>query len=402
MHLSQIAQAIAESATLKLNATAAQLKRAGEPLIHLGGGEPVSLAPEGAVAAGEALFRSRAIRYAPASGLPELREGVVRYVARYYGHEIAANEVIISGGAKQALMVALQAIVDPGDEVVFAAPYWVSYPEMVKLAGGASVVVEASDGSFVPSFADFEAAVTPRTRALILNSPSNPTGMVYDKSLLQQLIALCEDRDIYLIMDDIYHRLIFEGAEATSCHALARKHHDESRLIVINGVSKAYAMTGYRVGWAVAAAPLIKAMGSIQGHQTSGPSPLNQLCALGALDGDQSSVDELCAQLQKNRDLLLGELSQLPGIEPTPPQGTFYCFVDFSHYQSDADALAALLLEKALVAAVPGGAFGRDGHLRLSTCGAADDLVEACRRIRWILSSDGPATLEVAGKTLSR
>jgi len=402
MHLSRIARSINESVTLELNATAARLRKQGEPVIHLGGGEPVSLAPEGAVTSAEPLFRSRAIRYAPASGIPELKEAVVRYTERWYGHEIGAANVIISGGAKQSVMVALDAIIDSGDEVVFAAPYWVSYPEMVRIAGGEPVVVHAEDGSFKPALADFEARITDRTRALIVNSPANPTGVVLDDALIADLVALCERRGLFLIMDDIYHRLLLDGRQPSSVYRFAKEFGDESQLIVINGVSKTYAMTGYRVGWAIAARPLVKAMGALQGHQTSGASRLTQLSALGALEGDQAGVETLCAQLQKNRDLLISELEQLDGIAVQPPQGAFYCFVDFSRYEEDSKRLAARLLDKALVAAVPGVAFGREGHLRISTCGSAEDILEGCRRIRWALDPEAPAELEVPGKTLRR
>ncbi|PIE17665.1 MAG: aminotransferase [Proteobacteria bacterium] len=402
MHLSRVAQSISESVTLKLNATAAALRKAGEPLIHLGGGEPVTLAPAAAVKNAEELFRSRAIRYAPASGLPDMKAAVVDYTQRFYGHPITPANVLISSGAKQAIAMALTAIVDPGDEVVFAAPYWVSYPEMVKLAGGLPVVVEAGDGGFVPSLADFEAKLTEKTRAIIINSPSNPTGAAFERELMQGLFARCEERGIYILMDDIYHRLVFDGFEPPNPFTLASDNSESSKLVVINGVSKSYAMTGYRIGWAVAAAPLVKVMGVIQGHQTSGPSSLTQLAAIGAIAEGDPDVAALVAKLQENRDLLLGKLQAIEGVKVVPPKGTFYCFADVSAIEPDSSKLAAMLLEKVLVAAVPGVAFGRDGHLRISTCGSAEDITEGCRRLAWALDPNAGATLEIAGKTLHR
>lgn len=403
MHLSRVAQSISESVTLKLNATAAALRKAGEPLIHLGGGEPVTLAPQAAVDSSEELFRSRAIRYAPASGLPEMKAAVVDYTRRFYGgHEIAPANVLVSSGAKQAIAMALAAIVDPGDEVVFAAPYWVSYPEMVKLVGGVPVVVEAADGGFVPTLAEFEAKLSDKTRAIIINSPSNPTGAVFERELLQALISRCEERGIYIVMDDIYHQLVFDGFEPPSAFSLVADNGESSKLIVINGVSKSYAMTGYRIGWAVAAAPLVKAMGAMQGHQTSGPSSLTQLAAIGAMAHGDPDVAALVTKLQVNRDLLLGKLQAIEGVKVAPPKGTFYCFADFSAIEPDSSKLAGFLLDKVLVAVVPGVAFGRDGHLRISTCGSAEDINEACRRLAWALDPEGGPTLEIAGKTLQR
>jgi aspartate aminotransferase len=401
--LSRVARSISESVTLKLNATAAALRKAGEPLIHLGGGEPVTLAPEAAVTNSEALFRSRAIRYAPASGLPEMKAAVVDYTRRFYGgHAITPANVLVSSGAKQAIAMALAAIVDPGDEVVFGAPYWVSYPEMVKLVGGVPVVVEASDGGFVPTLEDFDAKLGDATRAVIINSPSNPTGAVFERELLQALIARCEERDIYIVMDDIYHQLVFDGFEPPSAFELSSNNGDDSKLIVINGVSKSYAMTGYRIGWAVAAPPVIKAMGAMQGHQTSGPCSLTQLAAIGAIADGDADVAALVAKLKDNRDLLLGQLRAIEGVKVAAPKGTFYCFADFSAKEPDSAKLAAFLLEKVLVAAVPGVAFGREGHLRISTCGAAEDITEACRRVAWALDPAAGDTLEISGKTLKR
>lgn len=402
MKLSRIATSITESVTLELNARTASLRKAGKPVIHLGGGEPVSLAPAGALSKAENLFRSRAVRYGPASGIVELKEGIVDYTKRYYDYDIETSNVIISAGAKQALMVALQAIVDSGDEVAFAAPYWVSYPDMVTLAGGKSKIIEPANGTLIPSLEDFKTHISDRTRVIIINSPSNPSGLMVEKSTIKGLIALCKERDIFLIMDDIYHRLVFSGAEHTNALSLLSESLNDTPVVIINGVSKAYAMTGYRVGWAVAPKSLISLMGKIQGHQTSGPSPLNQFAALGALEGDQLSVERLCKSLEDNSKLLVKELQSVNGVKLTPPTATFYCFADFSAIEPDSSKLAERLLDKALVATVPGVAFGKEGYLRLSTCGSEESIIEGIRRIRWALDPKAGDELEIDGGVLRR
>lgn len=381
MRISRIASQIGESATLRLNATAAALRARGEQVIHLGGGEPKGKAPVGAISAAEELLRTGEVRYTPAAGVPALREAVVDYTQAYYQHGIKPGNVLISAGAKQSIMVALQVALDPGDEVIYPVPYWVSYPDMARLCGATGVGVKPADGSFHPTLEDIERAVSERTRAVIINSPNNPSGVVYSAEFVEQIVRFCEERDLYLIMDDIYQRLVFGGKKAVSCFDFARVQGDESKLIAVNGVSKQYAMTGFRVGWAVGAEPLIKVMARIQGHQTSGASQLSQEAALGALRGDQSSVDELRETLAHNRDVLLECLQSVERARVTSPDGTFYCLVDFRAYDEDSNRLAQFLLEKALVVTIPGDAFGLEGFLRISFCGAEQDIREGVGRI---------------------
>jgi aspartate aminotransferase len=387
MRISQIAAGISESVTLKVNATAAALKAASEPVIHLGGGEPVSKAPLGAIQAGAALLATGEIRYTPASGTPALKKAVIGYTEKYYGRSVEPHNVMISSGAKQAIMVALQTVVDPSDEVIFPRPYWVSYPDMARLCGGVPVPVEASDGSLRPSVDDIARRITPRTKVILINSPNNPTGVMYSGEFIAGIVALCEQRGVYLIMDDIYHRLIFDGRQPINCYDYATQTGEDSNLIVVNGVSKQYAMTGFRIGWAVASRKLIEVMGIIQGHQTSGPSALSQQAAFGALTGDQSSVDTLRATLEEHRNVLLDCLGSIQNINVTRPEGTFYSFVDFRQHEPDSLKLAQYLIEEAKVATVPGIAFGMDGFLRISFCGSKDDIVEGLARIRSALAS---------------
>ncbi len=402
MTLSKVARSIGESVTLRLNQEAAALRARGEPVIHLGGGEPKGKAPREAIDAAIEILGTAEIRYAPAAGILPLKEAIVRYTSRFYGRDVTPSNVIVSGGAKQALAVALQAVVDPGDEVIFPVPYWVSYPAMVRLAGGVPVPVAASDGSLMPSIADLERAVTPRTRAILLNSPNNPSGVVYPEDLVAGLVELCEGRDLWLITDDIYQRLVFEGKTVPGAWRFTDRDVEDSRVVVVNGVSKQYAMTGFRIGWAVGNRELIGAMARIQGHQTSGTSIVMQAAAAAALDGDQRVVTELRETLERNRGVLLEALAAIDGVGVVPPDGTFYCFADFRAYDEDSTRLAGFLLDKVRVVTVPGIDFGMDGHLRISFCGGADEIAEGIARIRWALDPAAPRELVLGDRTLVR
>ncbi len=390
MSISKMAAGIGDSVTLQLNATTAALRARGEPVIHLGGGEPKAKAPDEALVAGTEMLETGVVRYAPASGTPAIKNAIVDYTREFYGCEVEPANVMASGGAKQAIMVALHAIIDPGDEVIFPVPYWVSYPDMVRIAGGVPVAVKPADGSVCPSLSDIEAHVTERTKAVLINSPNNPSGALYPEEFIADIVAFCERRDIYLIMDDIYHRLIFDDQEPVSCYKYAKTPLESSKLITINGVSKQYAMTGFRIGWAIGNASLIKVMGRIQGHETSGPSSLSQCAAVAALKGDQSSVAALRGALEHNRGVLLEGLTAIDGVNVKVPQGTFYSFPDFSRYDTDSVRLAGYLLEKALVVTVPGAAFGVDGHLRISFCESAEAITDGLARMSEALSSYAP------------
>ena len=402
MSISLIARTIAESATLKLNETAAILRAKGDPVIHLGGGEPKTKAPIDALVAAAALLNSGEVRYAPADGIPALKQAIIRYTDEFYHRKVTPENVIASGGAKQALMVALQAILDPKDEVVFPVPYWVSYPEMVKLCGAVPVPVKAEDGSFYPRIEDIEQVIGSYTKAVIINSPNNPSGAMYSKEFIAAIVELCEKRGLYLIMDDIYHRLLFDGRKPINCYEFAKDLSENSKIIVINGVSKQYAMTGFRIGWAVANKKLCEVMTNIQGHQTSGPSVLLQHAAVAALNGVQSCVDSLCATLENNRNVLAQRLESFEGVRFIRPDGTFYCFADFSYYEKDSTKLSKRLLEKVQVLAVPGKEFGMEGYLRLSTCGTIKDITEGIDRMKWVLDPNSPNELYIGDRKLVR
>ena len=402
MPFSKIAQSIAPSATLALNARAAKMRAAGQPVIHLGGGEPKSLAPAAAIEAGIAMLRSGEVRYTPAGGTPAMKDAIIAYTDRFYGRQVARANVMASAGAKQAIMIALMALVDPGDEVVFPVPYWVSYPDMVRLAGGVPVPVRPSDGTFQPALEDMEKAFTPRTRAVLLNSPNNPSGAVFDEDFVRGMVELCEQRDVFLLMDDIYHRMVFDGATAANCYDCTEREVDDTRIVVLNGVSKQYAMTGFRIGWAVGPAPLIKAMDNIQSHQSGNPCALSQHAAVAAIAGAQDSVNELCTTLERNRNELMRLLADVPGLGVNVPGGTFYSFCDFGRFDRDSTRLSERLLEQVQVVTVPGVEFGQEGYLRLSYCGAMEDVREGVRRIAWLLDANGTPELETAGQVFRR
>lgn len=402
MSLSLIAKNIKASPTLALNEKAAILREKGDPVIHLGGGEPKSRAPMEALLAAVNSLNSGEVRYAPADGTPELKKAIIRYTEEYYHRKVNPENIIASGGAKQSIMVALQAILNPQDEVLFPAPYWVSYPDMVKLCGAIPVVATPEDGSFYPRMKDIEDRVGSFTKVIIINSPNNPSGAYYSAEFIAQIVDFCEKRDIYLIMDDIYHRLLFDGRKTYSAYDFTTKSVEESKLIIINGVSKQYAMTGFRIGWAVANKKLIAAMANIQGHQTSGPSVVLQKAAAAAINGIQSGVESLRLTLENNRNVLVDHLRSFTGVKVFVPDGTFYLFADFSAYEKDSQKLSKFLIDKVMVLTVPGKEFGMEGYLRISYCGTIKDITEGIERMKWALDPNSPNELYIGDRKLVR
>lgn len=399
LQLSKRAYQIGDSPTLSINAKARALKAQGLPVIHLGGGEPTYPAPLDVVNAIIQKAQSRQIKYIPSSGTPELKAAVLRYTQTHYGRTFNAEQVLISAGAKQALFNFLLAAVEPGDEVVFPAPFWVSYPEMVKLAGGMPVVVKPTEGLRVTA-ERIKAAVTAKTKAIIINSPCNPAGHILSENFIKEIVAFAEEKQIFLVMDDIYHQLVFDGAKTPNSCAYAKK---GENLVLINGVSKLYGLTGLRIGWAISQhTDLIKTMGKMQAQSTSCNSDISEVAAAAALNGNQACVQDLRAVLEDNRNTLLEELGRIAHVKVERPQGTFYSFADFSHYNANSNALAAYLLEKAWVAVVPGAAFGAEGYLRISFCADKTAIVEGIRRIRWALDKTAPNEIQIGDKLVTR
>ena len=402
MSLSLIAKSIKASPTLALNEKAAILREKGDPVIHLGGGEPKSRAPMDALLSAVNMLNSGEVRYAPADGIPELKKSIIRYTEEYYHRKVNPENVIASSGAKQSIMVALQAILNPQEEVLFPAPYWVSYPDMAKLVGAIPVPVLPEDGTFYPRLKDIEMRVGTYTKAIIINSPNNPSGAMYSEEFISDIVDFCERKGIYLIMDDIYHRLVFDGRKPISAYDYTKKSVEESKLLIINGVSKQYAMTGFRIGWAVGNKKLIEAMSNIQGHQTSGPSVLLQKAAVGALNGIQSGVESLRVTLENNRNVLVEQLRSFEGVKVNVPDGTFYLFADFSAYEKDSQKLSQFVIDKVMVLTVPGKEFGLDGHLRISYCGTIKDITEGIERMKWALDPNSPNELYIGDRKLVR
>jgi len=327
-------------------------------------------------------LNTREVRYTPAAGIPALKQAIIGYTEEFYNRKVQQENVIAASGAKHAIMLALQAILNPQEEVIFPVPYWVSYPDMARLCGAIPVPASPEDGSFYPGIKDIENRVSSHTKAVIINSPNNPSGVIYSEKFISDIVRFCENKNLYLIMDDIYHRLIFDGKTIINPYDYAKNLDESSKLIIVNGVSKAYAMTGFRIGWAVANTGLIEAMTNIQGHQTSGPSVLLQKAAIGAINGEQLGVEELRTTLEKNRNVMIDLLNSFEGVKVTRPEGTFYCLADFSAYEKDSNKLSNFLIDKVQVLTVPGAEFGMEGYLRLSYCGSLADIKEGIERIK--------------------
>ncbi len=402
MSISRLASSIEESPTLRLNEAARLLRAKGEPVIHLGGGEPKNKAPVTAILSTAAKLNVGDIKYAPTDGIPSLKKAIIRYTEENYGRLVAPENVIVSSGAKQSIYNILFSIIDPQDEVIVLAPYWVSYPDMVKMVYGIPVIVTPEDGTFQPRLEEIEEAVSSYTKAIIVNSPNNPSGVMYSEEFIADIVDFCERKDIYLIMDDIYHRLVFDGKHPPSAYQFTDKDVENTRAIIVNGVSKLYGMTGFRIGWAITNRRLVEVMANVQSQITSCPPLLSQAAAEGALTGMQSPVENLRLTIQNNRDVMLQEVHTFTDIKVTKPDGTFYCLPDFRAYEKDSVKLAEFLLEKALVVAVPGVSFGMEGHLRLSYCGSVKEIADGIDRMKWALDPNAPNEIYIGDRKLIR
>jgi aspartate aminotransferase len=402
MGISQLASSIVESPTLRLNEEARLLREKGEAVIHLGIGEPKNKTPIAAVLNSAARLTQSDVKYAPTDGLPSLKKAIIRYTEESYDKVVAPENVIVSSGAKQSIYNVLYALLNPQDEVILLAPYWVSYPEMVRMVYGVPVIVTPEDGTFHPRMKDIERAVGPATKAIICNSPNNPSGIMYSEEFVRSLVEFCERRNLYLIMDDIYHKLVFDGRQPVPAYRFTSKDLETSTLIVVNGVSKLYGMTGFRIGWAIAGRRLVEVMTNVQAQTTSCSSAVLQAGAEGALNGLQSTVEGLRLTIQNNRDVMMQELKSFNGVKVTKPDGTFYCLPDFSAYTRDSVELSKFLLKKALVVTVPGREFGFEGHLRLSFAGTVKDITEGIARMKWALDPNAPTEIYIGDRKCVR
>ena len=393
LEISRLCQSIAPSVTLKINAMAAQLREKGQDIISLGAGEPDFDTPAFIRDAAKAALDAGETRYTAASGTPALRRSVCDFLRREKGLTYRPDQVLICTGAKQALLNAFVAMLNPGDEVILPAPCWVSYPEMIAMAGGKAVWVEATEAEgFVPPIERIRAAVTERTKAILLNSPNNPTGAVWTREQLLAVGQLAVEKDIYLISDEIYDQLVYDGAEAVSVASLSPAIY--ARTLMVNGWSKAYAMTGWRLGYAAGPKALIAAMGAYQSHATGNPNAIAQAAGLAALEGDQRCVREMAAAFTRRRGMVLSLLAEMPYVSAFRPQGAFYVLLNVKELMGKriggreihgSVELAEMLLEYAQIAVVPGAPFGAEGYVRLSYAAADDRLGEAMRRLRAFL-----------------
>lgn len=389
MVLSECINRLAPSATLAMSQKSAELKAQGVDVINMSVGEPDFDTPAHIKEAGKKAIDDNFTRYSPVPGYPALRDAIVAKLKRENDLDYTAAEITVSNGAKQAVCNAVMALVSPGDEVIVPAPYWVSYPQMVLMAGGTPVFIEATfeqDFKITPS--QLEAAITPRSKALILCSPCNPTGSVYSAEELEALAAVLRRHEgVYVIDDEIYEHINYVGRHASFSACPGMK----ARSVLINGVSKAYAMTGWRIGYSAAPAELAKAINKLQGQYTSGPSSVSQMAAVAAYEGPQECVSEMRAAFARRKDLIVRLAREIPGLEVNVPEGAFYLFPKCSaffgkrcgdrviHNSSD---FAVYLLEEAHVATVGGDAFGSPECFRMSYATSDENIVEALRRIK--------------------
>lgn len=402
MSISQLARTISASSTLVLNEEARILREKGEPVISLGIGEPKNKTPITALLSAAAKLSEGNVKYTPSDGTPSLKKAIIRYTEENYNRLVAPQNVIVSAGAKQSITNIILSIVNPQDEVVLLAPYWVSYPEIVKLAYGIPVVVVPEDGTFKPRMEDIERAVGSYTKAIIVNSPNNPSGAVYSEDFIADIVDFCERKKIYLITDDIYHKLVFDGNQARPAYEFTRKDIESTMVIAVNGVSKSYGMTGFRIGWTIANRKLVEVMNNIQSQMTSGTSVLLQAGAEGALTGMQSVVESLRLTFENNRNVIMQELRSFNDIKVIKPEGAFYCLPDFRAYSNDSVELSKFILKKALVVTIPGKDFGMEGHLRLSFAGSIKDIMTAIERIKWALDPNSPNEIYIGDRKLIR
>ncbi len=386
--------AIAESATLAVDAKAKALKAAGRPVIGFGAGEPDFPTPGYIVeAAQRACAEPRFHKYTPAAGLPELRQAVADKTARDSGFQVTAGQVLITNGGKQAVFQTFAALLDPGDEVLVPAPYWTTYPEAIQLAGGVTVPVATDESTgYLASVDDLEAARTERTKILLFVSPSNPTGAVYPPEQVAEIGRWAAANGLWVVTDEIYEHLVFGDAEFSSMPVVAPEVVDQC--VVVNGVAKTYAMTGWRVGWMIGPADVIKAATNFESHVTSNVCNVAQAAALAAVSGDLSAVVPMREAFDRRRRTMTRMLNEIPGVLCPEPKGAFYCYPSVKgvlgkeiagHRPESSAELAALILDEAEVAVVPGEAFGTPGYFRLSCALGDADLEEGVMRIGKLL-----------------
>lgn len=393
MTLARRMASLEPSATLAMAAKAAAMKAAGVDVIDLSVGEPDFPTPSHICQAAELAIAKGFTKYTPASGIPALRKAVAEDYTRRSGLAITPAQVVVSNGAKHALHNVFTAMVNEGDEVIVPAPFWVSYAELIKLAGGKPVIVDTRiEDDFKLSPEAFREAITPKTRMLLMCSPSNPTGVVYTPDELRELAEIAIEADLAIVADEIYDQLVFDGRKSPSFPTLIPGL--ESRTVVVAGVSKTYSMTGWRIGWTISPEPLAKAIGSLQSQETSNPSSISQHAAVAALEGPQDCVIRMLDAFQKRRDLVAARLEAMPGVRVPDIGGAFYAFFEIAEALERARGIGLgtsvawceALLERQQVALVAGSAFGAEGHVRMSFAASEADLMRGLDRIAAFLA----------------
>ena len=395
LKISNKASAISPSPTLAIDSKFKEMKKEGIPVVGFGAGEPDFNTPENIKNAGIEAIKNNITKYTPASGTLELKAAVCQKLKRDTGLEYSTSNIVISNGGKHSLTNTFTCICDPGDEVILPAPYWVSYPEMIKLADAVPVIIEgAEENNFKFTAEQLESAITSKTRALVLNTPSNPTGMVYTKDELEKIAEIAVKNNIYIIFDEIYEKLVYEG-EHTNIATLGDEIRDLT--IIVNGLAKTYAMTGWRIGFVAANKKLAKAMGNIQSHATSNPNSIAQAAAVEALNGDQSIIETMKKTYIERRDYMVDKINSIDGLSCKTPHGAFYVFMNVKdvlnkeHYGkmiNTANELCQDILDRALVALVPSEGFGVDGYVRLSYATSMDTIKTGLDRIEKYLKGE--------------
>ncbi|MBQ3573443.1 MAG: pyridoxal phosphate-dependent aminotransferase [Clostridia bacterium] len=395
MRISKKASAVSPSPTLAIDSKFKQMKKDGIPVVGFGAGEPDFNTPENVKAAGIKAIENNITRYTPASGTVELKAAVCDKIKRDTGLEYNISNIVISNGGKHSLTNTFMAICDPGDEVILPAPYWVSYPEMIKMADAVPVYINTSEESnFKFTIEQLKAAITPKTKALVLNSPSNPTGMIYTREEMKAIAEVAVENNIYVVFDEIYEKLVYEG-EHVNIATLGDEIRDLT--IIVNGMAKTYAMTGWRIGYIAAHEKIAKAMANIQSHATSNPNSIAQAAAVEALCGEQGFIDDMKATYIERRNYMVERINSIDGISCLNPNGAFYIFMNVrdvlgkEHYGkviNTAQELCEDMLERALVALVPSEGFGIDGYVRLSYATSMEVITTGLDRIEKYLKGE--------------
>ncbi|GAB7387565.1 aspartate transaminase AspB [Bacillaceae bacterium] len=386
MKLSERVSKLSPSPTLAITAKAKELKSQGFDVVGLGAGEPDFNTPEHIIAAAVKAMKEGHTKYTPSAGIMELRKAICEKLKKDNGLSYEPGQIMVANGAKHVLYNVFQAVLDPGDEVIVPSPYWVSYPEQVKLAGGNPVFIEGrEENEFKITPEQIEAAVTPRTKGIIINSPNNPTGSIYTRDELEDIARVCVKHELLIVSDEIYEKLIYDGHEHVSIASLGPEAY--ARTVVINGVSKPYSMTGWRIGYAAGDEKLIKAMTDLSSHSTSNPVTFAQYGAIEALTGTQEPLHRMKAEFERRRNRVVELLNEVEGIRCAKPKGAFYVFANVAEAvkkggYASVDEWAEALLEKEKVAVVPGTGFGAPNHMRISYAASLELLEEGIRRIK--------------------